>query len=246
MTSDIKSHDREIKTVMHELKRRALTVRSTEMLTSKMKRIKFTAPELSDFRSLSPDDHIKIFFENPSGGEPVMRDYTPRAYSNEKQELTIDFYLHENGVGSSWAKSAKTGDLLNIGGPRGSKIVPYAFDGYLMLGDESSLPSFARRLEELPASAKAVAIIEVEDESQKVELKIGGDVEVHWVYRKGSPLGDAGRFAAQLDRVRIPAGDLFAWVSMEKSAAFALQDILIQNFGVKKEWMKTTGYWSQG
>ena len=68
--------------VRHELRRRTLTVSSTELLTPRMRRFGFTSPDLHDFVSASHDDHVKLFF--PGAGndadarETCMRDFTPR------------------------------------------------------------------------------------------------------------------------------------------------------------------------
>lgn len=48
--------------IRHETRRRTLTVSSTALLTPRMRRFGFTAPDLHDFVSASPDDHIKLFF----------------------------------------------------------------------------------------------------------------------------------------------------------------------------------------
>ena len=67
---------------------------AVEALTPRMRRIRFSSPDLGDFVSLSPDDHVKLVFPIP-GGEPVMRDYTPRAFDTASQTLVIDFALHQ-------------------------------------------------------------------------------------------------------------------------------------------------------
>jgi len=82
-----------------------------------------------------------------AGARPVSRDYTPLWFDGVKNTLTLDFYIHDGGVASSWAAQAQVGDPLAIGGPRGSMIVPedYAFQLYVC--DESGLPAFKRRKE---------------------------------------------------------------------------------------------------
>ena len=65
--------------IRHELRRRMLTVSSTELLTPRMRRFGFTSPDLHDFVSASHDDHIKLFFPGAGDGrETCMRDFTPR------------------------------------------------------------------------------------------------------------------------------------------------------------------------
>lgn len=112
----------ETRRLRHELRRRTVTVSRLEHLTPRMIRAHFISPELADFFSAAPDDHVKLFFPQAgkSNGKPVMRDFTPRAFDRAAGCLTIDFALHENGPATEWAASARVGDQLDIGGPRGS------------------------------------------------------------------------------------------------------------------------------
>jgi NADPH-dependent ferric siderophore reductase len=48
--------------IRHQLRRRMLTVTSTELLTPHMLRFGFTSPDLHDFVSASHDDHIKLMW----------------------------------------------------------------------------------------------------------------------------------------------------------------------------------------
>ena len=126
-----------IERVRQEPKRRRLTVASKERLTPSMLRLTFTSPDLADFSSPAPDDHIKLFLPDPvHPGQEVMRDYTPRAFDAARKILTIDFAIsppqdgrpdgrpmHEAGPAKAWALAAQVGDRLEIGGPRGSTMV---------------------------------------------------------------------------------------------------------------------------
>ena len=84
------------------------------------------------------------------------RDYTPRRYDAGRNELVIDFALHDAGPATDWAAQAEPGQQLAVGGPRGSFVVPDDFDWYLFIGDETALPAIGRRLEELRAGARAI------------------------------------------------------------------------------------------
>ncbi|KYG65162.1 NADPH-dependent ferric siderophore reductase [Bdellovibrio bacteriovorus] len=256
------SNERELKTVMHPVKMRTLKVKNIQQIAPHLKRITFSGEELADFTSLSPDDHVKVFFPYPGEETPVlpvmtpeglkvpegsrpaiMRDYTPRRYDSEAKELDIEFFLHGSGPGSQWAEQARIGQTLTVGGPRGSKIVPYNFDWYLMIGDESAIPSFARRLQELPKNSRSLLIVEVENESDKIDFVHEGLVEVFWIFRKGDAPGKSERLKTQLERMRFPVGDYFAWVALEKSCAFELKEFLLHIKGAQEEWIKATGYW---
>jgi NADPH-dependent ferric siderophore reductase len=108
----------EIARIRHELQRRTLVVRRTEYVTRQMLRLTLAGEALAGFTSLSPDDHIKVFAPG-KGGMVERRDYTPRRYDAEKNELIIDFALREAGPATEWA--------------RGSVVVPHDFDCWLLI-----------------------------------------------------------------------------------------------------------------
>lgn len=245
--------------VMHTLKFRTLEVKNISSLTPKTKRVLFTSPDLSDFVSGSPDDHIKLFFPKPGEStiaQPVlgpegplipegtiMRDYTPLRYDNGKQELEIEFFLHEDGPATNWAKHAQVGFKIGAGGPRGSMIVPYDFDWYLMIGDESAIPSFSRRLKELPASAKALLFIETSSELEKREFLSDAKFEVHWVFRENQEAGSDELLKNAILKKSFPHGDYFTWISTELECSKKLRELLETVRGANSEWIKATGYW---
>ncbi|AGH94541.1 siderophore-interacting protein [Pseudobdellovibrio exovorus] len=250
--------DREVKTVMHSIKFRTLTVKEIKMLNPKMKEVTFTSEDLQDFVSASPDDHIKLFFPYPdeevaqkpdlskeateSSRPPIMRDYTPRAYNNEKQELIIDFFLHAEGAGANWARQAQVGSKLLIAGPRGSRVVPYTFDGYWLIGDESFMPSVARRLEEIPADIPVDVVLILNEEENKIALPERKNLKVQWFYKASAQIED---YVQILSEKAKPQGDYYAWVGCEKQIAMALKDVLAKNFGFNPEWVSAKGYWSK-
>lgn len=107
----------QIERVRHELKRRVLTVAKTIRLTPHMIRITLKGKDLSDFVSLSPDDHVKIFVDDGEGGL-AMRDYTPRRFDTDARTLELDFALHDGGPATRWAMNAVEGSKLTVGGRR--------------------------------------------------------------------------------------------------------------------------------
>ncbi|MDC7682025.1 siderophore-interacting protein [Asticcacaulis sp. BYS171W] len=245
--------------VRHELKRRSLSVVSVQALTPHMIRVVVGGDDLSGFRSLSHDDHVKVFFPDPLTGEintpdfsgngaPVFplgktviaRDYTPRAFDAARNELTLDFAVHEAGPATSWAQSAKPGDPLMIGGPKGSTVVPLAFDGYVLIGDDTALPAIARRLEELPAGVAALVIAEIEDGQGELSLETKADLDLRWVHRSaGETLESA------LETATLPDGDIYVWAACEGSVARRLRPQLIAR-GVNAKWLKVAAYWQRG
>jgi NADPH-dependent ferric siderophore reductase len=228
--------------VRHELRRRMLTVTTIERLTPHMLRIGFTSPELHDFVSPSHDDHIKLFF--PTDGAPAMRDFTPRRFDTGQHTLLIDFALHEAGPATQWAAAAKVGDTLQIGGPRGSSVVPDDFDWYLLIGDETALPAIGRRVEELRPNVSVTTFV-VGGASETQHFETRSSWTPHWVSR-GAASDDAELLRAALAEHPLPKGEGFVWIAAEASVARSLRHYIMDERGHPREWTKAAGYWKRG
>jgi NADPH-dependent ferric siderophore reductase len=235
----------QITRVRHETRRRILTVTSIEHLTPRMLRIGFTAPDLGDFVSASPDDHIKLFFPAGEAAQPVMRDFTPRSFDTRTGRLVIDFALHDAGPATEWAAGAKPGDKLEIGGPRGSAVVPDDFDWYLLIGDETALPAIGRRVEELRPGVPVLTAVVIAgpDEVQHFETRAAWTPL--WVVRDGAA-DDAVQLLAALDGRELPPGEGFVWIAAEAQVARSLRVAMAEGRGHPREWIKASGYWSRG
>ena len=239
--------------VTHEIKRRRLQVLRVVDITPRMRRVTLGGPELAGFVSLGSDDHIKLMFpqnaaeqaalQSPTfsikgdGPQPAMRDYTPRRFDLSLGELDIDFVLHGDGPASTWAEQAQVGQHLYIGGPRGSMIVPDIFDSYLLIGDETALPAIARRLEELPAGRKVLAVIEIADAAEQQALQSAAELEVIWVLRGQVDLLDTVR------TLTLPSGALYTFVAMETKLSRQVRRVLLDTHKVDEAFLKAVGYW---
>jgi NADPH-dependent ferric siderophore reductase len=241
-----------IQRVRHDVRMRILTVTRVQQLTPHMVRITVHGPELAGFPSASPDDHVKVFLPATDGGfnlpqmtpdGPVYpegkppspaRDYTPRAFRAETLELDLDFVIHGDGPASTWAESAKVGDKLGVGGPRGSMIVPSDYDHYVLVGDETALPAIGRWLDEMPKDTKVTVLAEIASVEEKQSLAR----EAQWFIRGESPSLDD-----TLAALAIPPGDTFWWVATESKRARELRSLLVETRGIDKDWVKATGYW---
>lgn len=230
-----------------EPKRRTLTVVALLDITPRMRRIVFTSPELADFSSPGPDDHIKVFLPDPSEpGGMAMRDYTPRAFDPVARTLVIDFALHESGPATNWARAAHPGARLTIGGPRGSVVVPDDFDHYLLIGDETALPAIGRRLESLRPGVPVTALMVVEGPEEVQTFETAAALRPGWVFRRGSTADDATLLRDALAGWVAPPGDGYLWIAAEAAVARAVRDYMVEQRGQPREWMKSSGYWVRG
>jgi NADPH-dependent ferric siderophore reductase len=235
----------QITRVRRETRLRTLRVGQVERLTPNMQRIRFASPDLHDFSSLAPDDHIKLILPSPDGGT-VMRDYTPRAFDPAEGQLTIDFALHQAGPATAWALQAEVGDTLGIGGPRGSNVVADDFDWYLLIGDETALPAIGRRLEELRPGVPVTTLVITESPADRQPIATQAHWTPLWIARDGLPLDDGALLRHGLADIALPPGDGYVWIAAEARAARTLRAYMADVRHHPKIWMKAAGYWSSG
>ncbi|WP_201316584.1 siderophore-interacting protein [Dyella sp. EPa41] len=253
----------------HEMQRHAVVLREievlrTERITPHMQRVVFGGDALRGFHSASPDDHTKLFFPNragqlvlpthgqgrlefPQGVEPSpMRDYTPRRYDAEANELTVDFVLHGDGPAATWAEQAQPGQRIGAGGPRGSFMVADDFDHYVMIGDETALPAVSRWLEELPYGAQAIVLMEIPGSADRQKLESRARVDFTWLERDNIDAATSQLLEHALRHLPTPSGDTFWWIAAESSRARRMRQYLSDERNVPKEWLRATGYWKAG
>ncbi|MFZ6771633.1 siderophore-interacting protein [Undibacterium sp. SXout7W] len=227
-----------VQRVRHELTLRPLQVLRVESISPHFRRIIVGGEALSGFVSASFDDHIKLML-NTESDHPVRRDYTPRYYDAALGELAIEFCLHEAGAASAWAAQATPGQTVTIGGPRGSFIIPTDFTWHLLLGDETALPAIARRLEELPASAKVIVLLQVADIADRRPLNSVADVDLYWS-------SDDAALLDTLRRLSLPAGEGYAWCAGEARMVASARRILTEEKQHPSAAIRAAAYWKRG
>ncbi|MFC3704069.1 siderophore-interacting protein [Devosia honganensis] len=248
--------------VRHETRLRLLTVAAVTDITPLMRRVRLEG-DLSGFASPGHADHIKAFFFPPGttpelppigpngvqfapGERPEMRDYTPRYWSVEEGWIDLDFVLHGDGPAAGWAAAAAPGQNLVIGGPRGSVVVPMAYDWYLLVGDETALPAIGRRIEELPRGARVLAFIEVENAAEEQAFDTEADLSLTYVHRNGAPAGTTTLLQDAVAAATLPAGEAYGYIAGEVNMARAVRAHLTESRGFHPEWVKAAGYWHLG
>ena len=235
-----------VQRVRHEVRRRKLAVRRIERLPAGMVRVVLGGDELAGFTSLGFDDHVKLFFPSESEGGEARRDFTPRRFDVDAGELWIDFFQHDAGPAADWITRVAEGQVLEVGGPKGSAIIdPSGIDTHLLIGDETALPAIGRRLEELPTSARAVVAVETEAGVERPVFASRATVRTAWVvHDRSNPSA-----AAIIDTLRgldFPIAGCFAWVAHESRVARAIRVYLVEERGFDKRWIKAAGYWQRG
>jgi NADPH-dependent ferric siderophore reductase len=222
--------------------------------------VTFGGEELAGFEMRGPATHIKVLFgregedgvvlpewgpEGPMLQEgqsmPPSRTYTPRRWDEARRELTVEFMLHGDGLASTWAQSAKAGDVVAVTLPGGPYVIDAEADWYLLGGDESALPALETILEELPAGKPVHVMVEA-DAGEERKL---GATSVRWLH------GDAGRESgAALEQAirgfEAPAGSGRVWVGCEAETMRSIRKHLLFERGFDRSAIHTHGYWKKG
>jgi NADPH-dependent ferric siderophore reductase len=251
--------------VRHRPRLRLLQVARVAQITPRMRRITLTGDDLEGFASAAADDHVKLFFPAPGqdrpvlptqGAEgltypagavlPIVRDYTPRRYDPRTGELDIEFVLHADGPASDWAAQAARGQWIGVGGPRGSLLIPDDYATYLLVGDETALPSIARRLEEMRPDQSVMALIELADRNEHYQLRTDANAAVSFLYRDGVPAGASTLLDRALAALPISRGETHAWLAGEIETIRRLRRVLTEDKGLPRSQVKAAGYWRVG
>jgi NADPH-dependent ferric siderophore reductase len=159
----------------------------------------------------------------------------------------VDFAVHEAGPATRWALATRPGDQLAIGGPKGSMVVADDFDFYLLVGDESALPSIGRRAESLRAGVPVTTVVVIDgpDDVQQFETKAGWTPI--WVFRNGEQTDDGALLRQALTKSWLtPEGEGYVWIAAEAKVARHLRDYMLIDRGQPKNWLKASGYWARG
>ncbi|MDB5873731.1 MAG: NADPH-dependent ferric siderophore reductase [Ramlibacter sp.] len=227
-----------VQRVRHETRRREVEVVRVEDLGPHFRSVTFGGESLAGFTSLSFDDHVKFILPGNDAG-PVMRDYTPRRYDADKRELTIEFALHGDGPAADWAARATVGQRATIGGPRGSFIIPTDYEWHLFVGDETALPAIARRLEELPAGARAIVVGQVDDAGDRRVFESSVNLTLKW-------LGSTEELVEAVRLLELPAGEGYAWCAGEARVMATVRRMLVEEKGHDRHAIRAAAYWKQG
>ncbi len=246
------------KRVRNELRFRTLQVLSNQRIAGNFQRVVLGGADLAGFASSGFDDHIKLFFPQPGasfapptlsedgivwpeGVRPQARDYTPM-YDALRNELTLDFYIHEAGVASDWARNAQPGDSLTIGGPRGSLVVPENYHWQLYVCDETGMPALLRRLAALSSLSQPVevqAFIAVHDAASKSyfdHLNLRG-VTLNWFVGE-----ERAQIAERLQQLDVPDNDYFLWLTGEGETVLGYGSHFEKRH-IDAQLLRTVAYW---
>src|SRR4051812_39102020 len=178
-------------------------------------RVTFGGPDLGEFRSGGCDQRIKVVLPRPDTGladcprggdwygewralpperRNPIRTYTVRAARPERQEVDVDFVLHDGATGPAarWAGSCAAGSEAVLIGPNarfpgdcgGVEWRPPAGAAELLLAaDETAVPAACAIVEQLPGDARGQVFLEVPAVADVLAVRAPAGVQVTWLPR---------------------------------------------------------------
>ncbi len=219
---------------------RTVEVRRVERVTPKTVRIVLGGDALEGFGTPLLGGHIKVMLP----GTEQVRAYTPRRFDAAHRELEIEVILHGDSPGSRWAISAKPGDRIDLRGPGGrGHTVDLTAAWHLLAGDACAVPAIGMVLESLPASSRAIVVVEVDDIAEERPLPSPAQVQTWWV-RAGEVPGEALETAVR--SVDLPEGAGQVFLACESGIMRRIRQHLIQARGLTPATLHTRGYWKAG
>ncbi len=181
----------------------------------------------------------------PEEVRPSIRTYTHRGIDTDTNELWIDFVAHgDEGPASAWAIQAKTGDVLGIMMKAGKSELYPVTENYVLAGDATAIPVLSAILEDLPATAKAICILEVHGKEDQQIIETRADVRFTWLHNEHPQKGS--RLADVLKEQFLPETSRFAYVAAEFPTVKAIRTYLRKERNWTKEELYAYSYWKSG
>lgn len=176
---------------------------------------------------------------------PTVRTYTHRGIDLEKNEIWIDFVAHgDEGPASAWAIDATKGDLLGIMMKDGKTKLYNRADHYLLVADATGIPVIASILEDLPATAKGICILEVGSIADEQRLNTSADIRFIWIYNEHPQKGSL--LAETVKQQVLPEGFRTGYVAAEFSSVKEIRTYLRKEKQWKQEEIYAYSYWKSG
>ena len=228
---------------------RKLKVLDKKKISNNLLRIILTGNDLKDFPENEKGGYVKLLFPKSkiNGEEFFQRPYTIRNFRKSNLELDIDFANHtgNKGLATRWAYNAKPGENIIISGPSSKPKARENVDWLLFVGDMSALPAISTYLEDLSKNTLGKAIIEILDNSDKIDLVKPKNFEIIWSINKGGVIenSDLVKNVYSLEWLK---GTPYVWVACEFNSMKVLRNYFQSEKKINKNEMYISSYWKSG
>lgn len=213
-----------------------------------MRSVTIGGAAMADFPPGRDGGYLKLRLQKSDGSDrPNVRTYTIREQRSDA--LDIEFALHgaggEGGPAVRWSLEAEPGETIAASGPGPAKPLPSGRGWYILAGDMTALPAIAVNLAALPEDAVGHAVIEIQEEGDKQDLKHPSGVELHWVINP-HPGNHPELLADTVKAIEWPEGDAYAWAASEFDAMKLMRAYFRETRGLGKDDLYISSYWKKG
>lgn len=228
-------------------------------LSPAMRRIVLGGDGLRDYASTGVgDEYIRLLFPSSPDERPVLpavvdgaldydsidldrlRTYTVRGHDPGTGRVTVDVVVHEGGVAAAWALQAAPGQVVGLNSPTALYDPPDGLDWQLLVADYAGLPA-AVRIAEQSAGVRTRLVVEIADDSHRIEIAARPDLEVTWV------AGGNGHGPSRLEEIvqamPRPQGTGYIWAAGESRALRGVRRHLRRELELPASAYKSIGYW---
>lgn len=244
------------------MKAYAATVLSRTQISAHLVRV--TLRVVGDYASTRvPDEYIRVLIppegaelalpqidENwvvtyPEGAvEPASRVYTISDHRivDAQVEIDLDIAVHEEGVGSDWARTCRPGDAVGVLEPHGLYAAAPDVGWQLLVADITGLPAAARILRGLAPGQRAEVHVVLTDAADQMVLPSAADVTVTWqIVPRETDICEA--LSAAVTSRELPAADRYVWLAGEARSSRAVRRHLRRELKWPQADFYTCGYW---
>lgn len=227
--------------------RRSARVARILQISPNVRRITFAGDALRNLPVMKAAQWVKLFV--PSITDPhskAGRVYTVRHHRPEAGEIDIDVVLHESGGQlSQWVERiARTGDAVEIAGPRGGHAIEVQPDWMLLAGDASAMPAMASMIEHAPENTHIRVLLTLHSREDEQALPHKANVSITSALASHT---DNSRLLALLAKQPIPGNRTgLLWVAAEAAVAQKARSYLAMNLSGGRIKSHCVGYWKRG
>ena len=156
--------------------------------------------------------------------------------------IDLDIALHDEGLGSDWARTCQPGDRVGLIEPHGLYAAPAGVGWQLLVADITGVPGRGPDPARARAGPEGRGRHRADRPADEIPLPSPADVDVTWqVVAKDTDICDA--LAEAVTSRDLPAEDRYVWLAGEARASRAVRRHLRRELGWPQADFYTCGYW---
>lgn len=232
-------------------------VTASTLITPHLRQVVLEGDCLRDFPRDAGGDYIKLLLPKGADGSiddvdlsaPDLSRFYKRSFTvRSVGECSIVLWVTEHsggGPASSWFRSARAKERCLVTGPGPVDRLDASAATWLLCGDLPGLAGIAANLERLSEKTRALVIVEIPEESARLDLPSPFLGQVEWFVTSSHALhGDA--LVDRLAQLELETSDLSVWAACEYSLMKRLRVKFRDQWQLPKDRCYLSSYWKLG